>query len=481
MNKTIALNQIDKKIIVEVISIFDIFKIGVGPSSSHTLGPWKAALAFSSLVDKLNFDKINVFLYGSLSKTGKGHATDIAIQLGLMGYQPETITTQTIPEILSKIERTQQIKIGKKTIAFSPKDDIIFTNKERTEHPNTLTFELFNQKDLISTKTYISVGGGFIQEVGKEEQKDKKSIPYPIQTATELQQQCIKLNAPISKVVWLNEIHNESPELVDKKIEKIFDTMKNTVVRGLTTEGILPGGLNVSRRAKELSLKLLNGKVVQNFEELQQEMASKEFSFSQVTKWVSCFALAVNEENAALGRVVTSPTNGAAGVIPAVLLYYYFFCDHIVDNDIRNFFCVAGEIGALFKKGATISAAMGGCQAEIGVSSAMAAAGLTEILGGSIEQVLMAAEIAMEHHLGLTCDPVGGLVQIPCIERNALGAMKAITAAHLAIESDASKKVVDLDVVIKAMWDTAVSMNSRFKETAEGGLAIKLKVIQPEC
>ena len=256
--------------------------------------------------------------------------------------------------------------------------------------------------------------------------------------------------------------------------------MKHTILNGVTTEGTLPGGLNVVRRSKVL-FESLSKTPVETWEDLEIAIYKKTWDFSEINQWISCFAMAVNEENAAMGRIVTAPTNGAAGVIPSVLLYYYFFCKHQFENDIEQFFLVAGEIASLFKKGATLSAAMGGCQAEIGVSSAMAAGALTNVMGGTYEQVLMASEIAMEHHLGLTCDPIGGLVQIPCIERNTMGAMKAITASNLALSFDPANSKVDLDTVIKTMWDTAKSMDSRYKETAEGGLAFNISVTLPEC
>ena len=278
-----------------------------------------------------------------------------------------------------------------------------------------------------------------------------------------------------------NELSLRSKKEIKNRIDRIFQTMKKCVIKGCTTSGILPGGLNVKRRAKELSDKLISGYDIKNFKELELHLTDNLKDFNTVNRWVSCFALAVNEENAAMGRIVTSPTNGAAGVIPAVLLYYYFFCSRRMPNDIYRFFCTSSEIGSLFKKGATISAAEGGCQAEIGVSSAMAAAGLTEILGGTPSQAIMAAEIAIEHHLGLTCDPIGGLVQIPCIERNAMGAMKAITAANLALSGDPTFSKVDLDTVIKTMWDTAQSMHKNYKETSDGGLAFHISVVSPEC
>ena len=290
------------------------------------------------------------------------------------------------------------------------------------------------------------------------------------------------LNKDISDVVYNNELYFQSDEVIITKVDAILDTMLECVYQGCTKEGYLPGGLNVKRRAMTICHKLLGGKWYDTRDEWIAAIKNTDVnSFATINRWISCFALAVNEENASLNRVVTSPTNGAAGVIPAVLLYYFFFNDYGGKDMVRKFLFTAGEIGCIFKKGATISAAVGGCQAEIGVSSAMAAAGLTEVLGGTPRQALMAAEIAMEHHLGLTCDPIGGLVQVPCIERNAMGAIKAITAANLALDSDPDSAKVDIDTVIKTMWQTAQDMNSKYKETSEGGLAINLPVILPSC
>lgn len=466
---------------MEVISIFDIFKIGVGPSSSHTLGPWKAALNFSSSILDINFDKIEVRLYGSLSKTGKGHAAGKAVQLGLLGYNPETIPTDRIVNILEELEARKEITIQNNSFYFESEKHIVFTNKSKPGHPNTIKFKIYQKRKLILETTYYSVGGGFITEKDKElAEISKKTIPFPIQNSKELKKHIEQESLSIFEIILANEIALQPKEKVKARIELILSTMKNTILKGITTEGILPGGLNVVRRAKILFESLSNTSV-QTWEDLEIIIYRKTWSFNEINQWISCFAMAVNEENAAMGRIVTAPTNGAAGVIPSVLMYYYFFCKHKYENDIEQFFLIAGEIASLFKKGATLSAAMGGCQAEIGVSSAMAAGALTNLMGGTYEQVLMAAEIAMEHHLGLTCDPIGGLVQIPCIERNTMGAMKAITASNLALSFDPSNSKVDLDTVIKTMWDTAKSMDSRYKETAEGGLAFNISVTLPEC
>ncbi|MFK7775055.1 MAG: L-serine ammonia-lyase [Saprospiraceae bacterium] len=466
---------------MESISIFDIYKIGVGPSSSHTLGPWKAGLDFRKQIAEKNVDRLEIWLYGSLSKTGKGHATDKAVQLGLLGYEPETINTELIPQILADLKTSQILSIDQHSIPFDPSQDIIFFNEERPEHPNTMEIKAFLKKDLIIEETYLSLGGGFIRKIGEENVESHIPLPYPIETGQDLTNHINATGMTISEIVMQNELSLRSKKEIKNRIDRIFQTMKKCVIKGCTTSGILPGGLFVKRRAKELSDQLIAGQDIKNFKELELHLTDNLKDFNTVNRWVSCFALAVNEENAAMGRIVTSPTNGAAGVIPAVLLYYYFFCKRRIPNDIYRFFCTSSEIGSLFKKGATISAAEGGCQAEIGVSSAMAAAGLTEILGGTPSQAIMAAEIAMEHHLGLTCDPVGGLVQIPCIERNAMGAMKAITAANLALSGDPTFSKVDLDTVIKTMWDTAQSMHKNYKETSDGGLAYNISVVSPEC
>ena len=466
---------------MERLSIFDIFKIGVGPSSSHTLGPWKAALDFAKAIQPEEIDAVEINLYGSLSKTGKGHATDIAVQLGLAGFQPETIDTAQIADIIFKIRATEQLTINQQDIHFSPTQQIIFHPNAHAGHPNTLILKAFKNKELVLATTYFSVGGGFIQKEGESLANKKEiTLPFPIDKGADLLAYTAKENAAISDIVFQNELRFRSEKEVTEKTTQIFNTMMACAFKGCHTDGILPGGLNVCRRAKGLHLKLLKGE----FKDVETWMAAirkSTTSFNAINKWISCFALAVNEENAALGRVVTSPTNGAAGVIPAVLLYFLCFCENKGMADVRRFLFTAGEIGSLFKKGATISAAVGGCQAEIGVSSAMAAGGLTEVLGGTPQQALMAAEIAMEHHLGLTCDPIGGLVQIPCIERNAMGAMKAITASNLAICGNPENSVVKFDTVVKTMWDTAQDMNGKYKETSEGGLAINLPVILPEC
>jgi len=467
---------------MESISIFDIFKIGVGPSSSHTLGPWNAALAFIKDISLDNLDSIQINLYGSLSKTGIGHATDKAVILGLMEYDPKTIETRLIDQIIAHVNAERVLIIRDKAISFDYNKDIIFEHFEHELHPNTLKFSAYANGVIVKEQLFASVGGGFIETENESDQASKiKNLPFPIIKGEDIARYTNQQACLISDIVYQNELAMRSASEIDEQVDLLLDTILEAVYEGCTTDGVLPGGLNVSRRAKAMSEKLLNHATHTNREEWMTLIQSRSRDFNTVNKWISCFALAVNEQNAALSRIVTSPTNGAAGVIPAVLLYFRLFCDYQNKEQLKRFFFTAGEIGCLFKKGATISAAMGGCQAEIGVSSAMAAAALTEVLGGTAAQSLMAAEIAMEHHLGLTCDPIKGLVQVPCIERNAMGAMKAITAANLALDSDADKAIVNVDTVIKTMWEVAQDMNSKYKETSEGGLAINLPVINPAC
>ena len=331
----------------------------------------------------------------------------------------------------------------------------------------------------ISTQTFYSIGGGFIVQendhLEDEIEINKKNFPFPINRAIQLEEYCEKEDLSISEIVYKNELELNSAEHIDKEIHRIWSTMLECMYIGCHTEGKLPGGLNVKRRAFDTHQKLIKDTSYTNPEQWITAIRSTEVKFREILKWVSCFALSVNEVNASLGRVVTAPTNGSAGVIPSVLMYYLVIENHDADfSHVKKFLLTAGEIGSIFKKNATISAAMGGCQAEIGVSSAMAAAALTELLGGTAAQSLVAAEIAMEHHLGLTCDPIGGLVQIPCIERNAMGAIKAISAAEMALETNPKEVKVPLDKVIDTMWETAKDMHKNYKETSEGGLAINV-------
>ena len=470
----------------EAISVFDMFKIGVGPSSSHTLGPWRAAMtAILTIKSKTKIDEvksINVLLYGSLAKTGKGHGTDVAVILGLCNEDPVTIDVNKIDEKIKYINTNHQLYLAQETyITFNPIDNIQFLSNETLPyHPNGMSFLIELNNGECFSETYYSVGGGFIVKEGENSLTHTQvELPFPINTSKELVHWCMKTGMTISEVVIENEQAWRTEKETIDGVLNIWKTMQECIFRGCHSNGILPGGLNVKRRAANLNKKLLNGKTYNNFDEWMDCIKKGGHQFNYILDWVSCFALAVNEENANFGRVVTAPTNGAAGVIPAVLMYYKLFCDVEDEIMIVKFLLIASEVGSIFKKGATISAAMGGCQAEIGVSSAMAAAALTECLGGTQKQALMAAEIAMEHHLGLTCDPIGGLVQIPCIERNTMGAIKAITASQLALQGTPDYAKVSLDKVIETMWQTALDMNTKYKETADGGLALSVNL--SEC
>ncbi len=468
------------------ISVFDMLKIGVGPSSSHTLGPWRAALAFiaelQSAKKLAQTQRIYIELYGSLSLTGKGHATDYAIMLGLSGQDPEYIPVQDIERIVKHIQTSEQLVLNREfLIAFSPTTDIIFHKNFLPFHANGVRFTALFADDTKHEATFYSVGGGFIVQEDQTSRLNNLPLscafPYQLQNADELLHFAQTEQKTIAEIVYANEISIRPETEVNSELIRIWDTMLECMYIGCHSEGILPGGLNVRRRAFDMHQGLIGLSNYNSPQEWLECIRKTEVKFRQILKWVSCFALAVNEVNAALGRVVTAPTNGSAGVIPAVLMYYLVIENHEAgEKEIKQFLLVAGEIGSLFKKGATISAAMGGCQAEIGVSSAMAAAALCEVMGGTSDQVLMAAEIAMEHHLGLTCDPIGGLVQIPCIERNTMGAIKAINAAELALETDAKNAKVPLDKVIDTMWQTAKDMNAKYKETSEGGLAVAVNV-----
>lgn len=474
---------------MEPISVFDMLKIGVGPSSSHTLGPWRAAQRF---VEELNqyllinkVAKIEVHLYGSLALTGKGHGTDIAVLLGLSGQDPVTIPVEDVRGIPEQVAREKKLKLGgNRPIAFDAENDIIFWYFQSLPfHANGMTLRAFDEgKSILHEATFYSIGGGFVVKEGENHVGNALKLPYPIESGAQLASYCKQRGCAIWEIVHDNELSWRSASETREGLLRIWQVMKECAYNGCHTPGILPGGLQVLRRAPELHAKLMGDALYSDADSWIDAIRKKQSNFNEILKWIGCFAMAVNEENASFSRVVTAPTNGAAGVIPAVLLYRVCFSEKpIAEEDIVRFLMVAGEVGSIFKKGSTISAAMGGCQAEIGVSSAMAAAALTEALGGSPDQALMAAEIAMEHHLGLTCDPIGGLVQIPCIERNSMGAVKAITAAHIAVESDPSRAKVSLDSVIKTMWETAQDMNSKYKETSQGGLAAQISIIVPEC
>lgn len=476
----------------EPISVFDMFKIGVGPSSSHTLGPWRAAERFLQTLKQreLLFEvvSVKVLLYGSLAKTGIGHGTDIAVQLGLSGDDPVTFDVNNIQAKINDIMAMKEILLaGLHEVAFDPREDIEFLFTETLPyHSNALSFLATMKNGESIAETFYSIGGGFVKKEGEETASGSQvQLPFPINTADDLLHWCIKTGLSIHEIVLENENAWRAETQTREGVLRIWQTMKECVYRGCHTEGQLPGGLNVRRRASGLNRKLLKGANYSDFDSWAMAIREGGRNFNYILDWVSCFALAVNEENASFGRVVTAPTNGAAGVIPAVLMYFILFGQEEagleMEDKIIHYLLTASEIGSIFKKGSTISAAMGGCQAEIGVSSSMAAAALTEAMGGSQRQAMMAAEIAMEHHLGMTCDPIGGLVQIPCIERNTMGAIKAITASQLALQSMPDFAKVSLDAVIKTMWNTAQDMHNKYKETADGGLAVFVPLSLPEC
>ncbi len=465
-----------------------MLKIGVGPSSSHTLGPWRAVQRWlgelEQRVDLREIDHVQVLLYGSLALTGRGHCTDTAVCLALLGHDPETIDVSAMDGMMADLMERRTIElVPGHPIPFDPVADILFLKWERLPgHPNGMKLRA-SVGGTLDESVWYSIGGGFVLKEGETpDDACDVVLPYPTTTAAELADHCKREGLSIAQMVRANECAWRPESAVREKVHGIWEVMRECVFRGCHTRGTLPGGLNVGRRAADLHDRLLPDAPRTDADAWMRVLKRRTFRFNEVLKWVSCFAIAVNEENAALGRVVTAPTNGAAGVIPAVLMYLVCFVEQEVeDEDIHNFLLVAAEIGSLFKKRATISAAAGGCQAEVGVSSAMAAAALTEAQGGTVAQALMAAEIAMEHHLGMTCDPVSGLVQIPCIERNSMGALKAITAAELALNGDPATAKVSLDDVIRTMDETARNMSDKYKETSEGGLAVNISVRVPEC
>jgi L-serine dehydratase len=473
------------------ISVFDILKIGIGPSSSHTLGPWRAAQSFVNSLQKNDTRlgdilRVDIILYGSLSKTGIGHGTDKAVMLGLSGFDPVEMDTDILEDEIEKIKINQQLFLGgMHPVSFVEQEHIHFLmNESLSYNPNALTFEAHFSSGEKFSETFFSVGGGMIQKQEDEQampQEDGVSYPYPSDNADQLLNWCNKSGLSISSVVLENEKIKMEPDSIRSRMMTIWEVMLASIYKGCHTPGTLPGGLNVKRRAAEQNKRFLAEEDYHDIPSWMQAIRKGGSGFQYTLDWVSCFALAVNEENASFGRIVTAPTNGSAGVIPAVLLYHLIFCNDPSEEKIVRFLLNAAEIGSIFKNGATISAAMGGCQAEIGVSSAMAASALTEISGGKPDQCLMAAEIAMEHHLGLTCDPIGGLVQVPCIERNTMGAIKAITASQLALNGTPDLAKVSLDAVVRTMWQTALDMNSKYKETSEGGLAINIPISLCDC
>ncbi len=468
----------------EALSVFDMLKIGVGPSSSHTLGPWRAVQRWLSELPAglaARIDGVEIHLYGSLALTGRGHCTDQAVMLALLGHDPVTIDVERIPTFVADLGVRQSVTVGGRAVRFDPTSDIVFHPSERLPgHANGMTCVAVAD-GIEHASTYYSVGGGFVVAQGEvADQRAGIRLPHPAQVPAEMLAHCA--DCRVADVVWRNERAWRTDDEIRDQLRAIWQVMKWGVWRGCHTDGVLPGGLEVERRAAAIARRLLPESDSLEPDDWIAAIRAQTYRFPQVLQWVSAFALAVNEENANLGRVVTAPTNGAAGVIPAVLLYHVCFSEEEVgEKAILDFLMVAGEVGTFFKKGATISAAMGGCQAEVGVSSAMAAAALAEAQGATPAQAFQAAEIAMEHHLGMTCDPVGGLVQIPCIERNTMGAVKAINAAELALAGAPDRAKVSLDAVIRTLRETAEAMSDRFKETSQGGLATNVSVRFTEC
>ncbi|MER2527007.1 MAG: L-serine ammonia-lyase [Candidatus Competibacter denitrificans] len=454
------------------LSVFDLFKIGIGPSSSHTVGPMRAALAFATGLQQNglleNVQSIKAELYGSLGATGKGHGSDKAVLLGLEGDAPDTVDTETVDARLKAIREAQRIKLlGVHDIEFREKQHLIMHRRESLPfHPNGMRFTAFNTDGgVLSNKVYYSVGGGFVVDesaAGADRiVEDETPLTYPFKTSADLLRLCAEHQISISQLMLENE-KSWRPETETRTgLLKIWNVMQECVKAGMTKQGVMPGGLKVRRRAASLYRALIS----------RPEACLRDPL--TVMDWVNLYALAVNEQNATGGRVVTAPTNGAAGIIPAVLHYYSRFVWSASDDGVERFLLTAAAIGILYKENASISGAEVGCQGEVGVACSMAAGALTEVLGGTVQQVENAAEIGMEHNLGLTCDPVGGLVQVPCIERNAMASIKAINAARMALRGD-GKHFVSLDQVIKTMRETGADMKTKYKETARGGLAVNI-------
>ncbi|WP_261817976.1 L-serine ammonia-lyase [Vibrio gallicus] len=446
-------------------SIFDIYKIGVGPSSSHTNGPMLAGFHFAQLIQEFVADvtRIQVDLYGSLSLTGRGHHTDRASILGLLGNRPDTIKISSANAEMRKAIKDGKLNLsGKNLINFNYDSDILFHAENLTMHENGMTISAFNAAgERVGFETYYSIGGGFIAteyELQHGKASSEVEVEFPFSSAEQMLTAAEDNGLSLGGMVLRNELSFRSQAEIDAKAEQIWKVMNYCMERGFETEGILEGGLNVTRRAPNLLKKLEANAAIEN-------------DPMEILDWINLFAFAVSEENAAGGQVVTSPTNGAAGVIPAVLTYYHRFIRELDLKQLKDFMAVSGAIGILYKTNASISGAEVGCQGEVGVSSSMAAAGLTALRGGSNEQICIAAEIAMEHSLGMTCDPIGGLVQVPCIERNAMGAMKALTASRMALKRS-SKCLISLDNVIDTMYVTGKDMNKKYRETSLGGLAM---------
>jgi len=457
------------------VSAFDLFKIGIGPSSSHTVGPMRAARIFALRLahDGLSVKaaRVKTELYGSLGATGKGHGSDKAVLLGLAGHEPDRVEVDAIPALLQAIRGESRLTLAEgPAIAFDERNDLVFHRRETLPfHANGMRFTAFDaQGAVLSERTYYSVGGGFVvsDEVAadgtrhKQVAPDTTVLPHPFHTGAELLARTDELTCSIAEVMRRNERHWRDDSAIDAGLDRIWHTMQACVARGIATPGVLPGGFKVRRRASALHQALT-------------AQADPSRDPLVVLDWVNLFALAVNEENAAGGRVVTAPTNGAAGIIPAVLHYYARFVPGSHDTGVRDFLLTAAAIGILYKENASISGAEVGCQGEVGVACSMAAGALCAVLGGTPAQAENAAEIGMEHHLGLTCDPVGGLVQIPCIERNAVASVQAINAARMALRGDGTHHV-SLDKVIKTMRETGADMMTKYKETARGGLAVNI-------
>ncbi|ATZ11768.1 L-serine ammonia-lyase [Erwinia amylovora] len=452
-----------------MISVFDMFKIGIGPSSSHTVGPMKAGKQFvDDLVDNHQLSsvtRIAVDVYGSLSLTGKGHHTDIAIIMGLSGASPQSVDIDAIPGFIRDVEQRQRLLLanGAHEVDFPREGGMVFRSDNLVLHENGMSIHAFAGDLKIYSKTYYSVGGGFIvdEEHFGQTALNEVSVPYPFHSAKEMLAHCQVTGLSLSGMVMKNELAVHSRADIERYFTDVWQTMRDCIDRGLNTEGVLPGPLRVPRRASALRRLLVSS----------DKLSSDPMI---VIDWVNMFALAVNEENAAGGRVVTAPTNGACGIVPAVLAYYDHFIESVTPDIFIRYFMASGAIGILYKMNASISGAEVGCQGEVGVACSMAAAGLAELLGASPEQVCVAAEIGMEHNLGLTCDPVAGQVQVPCIERNAIASVKAINSARMAMRRTSEARV-SLDKVIETMYETGKDMNAKYRETSRGGLAIKVQ------
>ncbi len=454
------------------VSVFDLFKIGIGPSSSHTVGPMRAACRFAGRLEERELltrcVRLRGELFGSLAHTGRGHGTDKAVLLGFEGSEPDQCDPDLIPETLERIRAGKRLNLlGKHEIRFDEKTDLVFNKRQKLPyHSNGMRFTAYDERDdVLFTRDYYSVGGGFVvnhdEAAADRIVPDATPMPYPFASGDELLARCAESGQTIAQLVFQNELAWRSEAEIRGGLMTLWQAMQDCVSRGLREGGVLPGGLKVVRRAPAMQREL----TARPEANLRDPLT--------ILDWVNLYALAVNEENAAGGRVVTAPTNGAAGIVPAVLHYYSRFSPGANDEGVLNFLLTAGAIGILYKENASISGAEVGCQGEVGVACSMAAGGLTAALGGSVLQVENAAEIGMEHNLGLTCDPIGGLVQIPCIERNAMGAVKAINASRMALRGD-GKHHVSLDKVIKTMRDTGRDMQDKYKETSRGGLAVNV-------